>query len=533
MRTPVTPSPLSQKTREILARRLRVSHARFSVLFCGLLYWVFNVLNFEKLAKWFPQKEGYDLAALAAYLVAGQCLFLVFFVLLAHRWTIKPLAILLLLASAPAAYFISKYDVAIDSSMILNAIHTDLTEVGQLLSVQMVPYALLLIAVPVMLLLPLEITFRSAGRYLLASLKLVVAALAVAVLALYSNYNAILRAGNVSNKYIVYSLVPINVISGTLSAAGKLAKPYLRSRKVIEIAGRVTRQDDLVVVLAVGESSRRSSFSLYGYKRRETNPVLQAMGGLHLLDGVARRGSTLYALPEILARGDVRLPQVASRLGVPTACYVNYTLYDNCTEPGETKVSGCGHGGRCYDEDVVPLLERDLAAYRSGPRLVVLHLGGGSHGAIYRDRHPPEFSRFEPGCTDADVANRCSLDQLYNAYDNTILYVDFVLGEILSRLESSGVPYVFIYLSDHGESLMEEGRMFHGVPPGITLPPEQAEIPLIVKASVPIRIVERDEYRQQDVFDTVLDLLSIESPVADRSRSFVKRDASAPAANRH
>ncbi len=513
--------------------RFRISHARFSVLFCGLVYWVCNAINMDKLAQWFPQKGGYDFVALAAYLLAGQCLFLVFFMLLAHRWTIKPLAILLLAASASAAYFISKYDAAIDKSMILNAIHTDPTEVGQLLSVQMVPYAILLFAAPVMVLLPLEITFAGAGRYLLESLKLVVGALAVAILALYSNYNAIHRAGNVSNKYIVYSLVPVNVISGTLSAAGKLAKPYLGRKKVVEIAGRVTRQDDLVVVLTIGESSRRSSFSLYGYERRETNPVLQATGGLHLLDGVARRGSTLYALPEILARDDVKLPQVASRLGVPTACYVNYTLYDNCTEPGETKVSDCGHGGKCYDEDVVPLLERDLAAYRSGPRFIVLFLGGGSHGPIYRDRNPPEFSRFEPGCTDADVANRCSLEQLYNSYDNTILYVDFVLGELLSRLDKSGVPYVFIYLSDHGESLMEEGRMFHGVPPGIALPPEQAEIPLIVKASVPIRIVERDEYRQQDVFDTVLDLLSIESPVADRSRSFVKReDAPSPAANR-
>jgi lipid A ethanolaminephosphotransferase len=515
-------------------RKFEVSHAQFSVLFCGLLYLVCNALNFGRLAQWFPRNGGYDFVALAAYLLAGQCLFLVFFVLLAHRWTIKPLAILILLASVSAAYFISKYGVAIDSSMILNTIHTDPTEVGQLLSVGMVPWALLLIALPVVLLGRVEITFASAGRYLLGSAKLVVGGLAVAVLALYSNYNAILRAGNVSNKYIVYSLVPVNVISGTLSAAGKLAKPYLRRRKVVEIVGRVTRQDDLVVVLAIGESSRRSNFSLYGYERRETNPVLQAMAGLHLLDGVARRGSTLNALPEILARDDVTLPQVASRLGVPTVCHVNYTLYENCVEPGETRVSDCGHGGKCYDEDVLPLLERDLAAYRSGPSFVVLHLGGGSHGAIYRDRHPPEFLRFEPGCTDSDVANRCSLDELYNSYDNTILYVDFVLGEVLSRLEKSGLPYVFIYLSDHGESLMEEGRMFHGVPPGIPLPPEQAEIPLIVKASVPIRIVERDEYRQQDVFDTVLDLLSIESPVANRSRSFVKRlDTPAPAANRN
>ena len=504
-------------------RRFRVSHTRFAVLFCSLLYCACNALNIDKLAQWFPRKGGYDFPALTAYLLAGQCLFLVFFVLLAHRWTIKPLAVLLLAASATAAYFISKYDVAVDSSMILNAIHTDSTEVGQLLSVQMVPYALLLIAVPVLIIIPLEITFASAGRYLVESLKVVVGALAVALLALFSNYNAIHRAGNISNKYIVYSLVPVNVISGTLSAAGKLAKPYMGRKRAIEVVGRIEQRDDLVVVLAIGESSRRSSFSLYGYERRDTNPVLRATRGLHLLNGIARRGSTSNALPEILERDDVKLPQIVSRLGVPTACYANYTLGDNCAEPGETKVTDCGHSGKCYDEDVVPLLERDLAAYRSGQRFVVLHLGGGSHGPIYRDRHPPEFARFEPGCTDADVANQCSLEQLYNSYDNTILYVDFVLGEILTTLERSAVPYVFIYLSDHGESLMEEGRMFHGMPPGISLPPEQAEIPLIIRASVPIRIVERDEYRQQDVFDTVLDLFSIESAVSDRSRSFVKR----------
>lgn len=506
--------------------RFRSSHTRFSLLFCGLLYWVCNALNMNKLVQWFPRKDGYDFVALAAYLLAGQCLFLVFFMLLAHRWTVKALAIILLAASATATYFIAKYDVAVDSSMILNTLHTDPTEVGQLLSVQMVPYVLL-IAVPVLIILRLEIAFARGGRYLVESLMVILVALGIAVLALYSNFNAIHRAGNVSNKYIVYSLVPVNVISGTWSAASKLARPYLRPKRAVEIEGRVERYDDLVVVLAIGESSRRRNFSLYGYQRRETNPLLGATAGLHLLDGIARRGSTLYALPEILEKDGVKLPQIASRLGVTTACYVNYTLYDNCAEPGEVAVTDCGHGGKCFDEDVFPLLERDLATYRTGPRLVVLHLGGGSHGPLYRDRHPPEFARFEPSCGDADVANRCSLEQLYNSYDNTIAYADFVVAGALERLERSGLPYVFIYLSDHGESLMEEGRMFHGTPPGVRLPPEQAEIPLIVKASVPIRILEREEYRQQDVFDTVLDLLAIESPLADRSRSFVKREHTA------
>ena len=87
------------------------------------------------------------------------------------------------------------------------------------------------------------------------------------------------------------------------------------------------------------------------------------------------------------------------------------------------------------------------------------------------------------------------------------------------------VPYVFIYVSDHGESLMEDGRLFHGMPPGIALPPEQAQVPLIVKSSIPVSIVERAEYDQPDIFDTVLDLFSIQTPTFDRSGSFIKKQA--------
>lgn len=501
----------------------KISHARFAVVFPLLLFAVCNALNLDRLTRWFHVRDGFDLSAFAAYLVAGSCLFVAFFVLLAHRWTVKPAAILLVASSAAATYFIAKYDVAIDSSMILNSVHTDPVEVGQLLSAGMIPYAVFLIVLPLAMIVPVEITFARGATYLVSSAKLFSVAVLAAVVALYSDFNAIHRAGNVSNKYIVYSLVPVNVISGTLSAAGKLAKPYLRRRKAVEIAGRVTEPGDLLVVLVVGESSRRASFSLYGYERQETNPVLRTVDGLHLLNGRARRGSTLDALPEILERDGITLPQIVSRLGVPTACYVNYTLYENCVEPGETKVSDCGHGGKCYDEDVVPLFERDLATYRSGYRFVVLHLGGGSHGPTYVDRHPPEFVRFEPTCREADVANDCSLEELYNAYDNTILYADFVLGEVVSRLEASGAPYVLIYLSDHGESLLEEGRMFHGMPPGVALPPEQAEVPLIVKSSVPIRIDRRPEYRQQEVFDTVLDLFAIETTSIETAAGFIER----------
>jgi lipid A ethanolaminephosphotransferase len=504
--------------------RLRTSHTRFLVGFSLLLYAVCNAINFDSLSRWFRQGEGIDYPALSAYLIAGLCLFIAFSTLLAHRWTLKPFAILLTVLSAAVTYFIAKYGVAIDSSMVQNTVHTDATEVRQLLSAQMIPYVVFLIVVPIALILWVEIEFQPSGRYLLGSLQLFGVTFLIALACLYVEYNAILRAGNVSNKYIVYSLVPVNVISSSINAASKAVKPYLkRNEKEVQVDARVTAPGDLVVVLAVGESSRKKNFSVYGYTRKNTTPVLGQTPGLHLLDGVATRASTLYALPKILTKDDIKLTTVVSKAGIPTACYVNYTLYDNCASVGESNATNCGHGGKCYDEDVIPLLKSNVANYTSGYRFIVLHLGGGSHGPVYSDRHPPEFQQFKPLCEDADVAGKCTSEQIYNSYDNTILYVDHVLGQVIQTLEQSRVPYLLIYLSDHGESLLENGVMFHGMPPGMKLPDEQAQIPLIVKSSVPISIVKRAEYGQPAVFDTILELFSIESSRFDRAESFIKK----------
>jgi lipid A ethanolaminephosphotransferase len=499
-----------------------MSHSKFVVAFPALLYLVCNAFHAAKLASWFQGKDGLEALPFAAYLIAGLCLFVALFALLAHRWTIKPAAIALTVASAAATYFIVKYDVLVDSSMVLNTMHTDATEVGQLLSWSMLPYGVLLVVLPVLFILRCPITFAPGGRYLLSSAAVFGIALAGAFAALYANFNGIHRAANISNKAIVYTLVPINVISGGISALSKsLRAQFPMDSNDLEIPARSTATRDLVVVLAIGESSRRENFGVYGYRRRDTTPRLAAIEGLHLLAGSATRGSTIYALRQILQKNGVKLPALVARAGVQTSCFVNYTLYENCVGVGETEVADCGHGGRCFDEDVVLQLGRALAGYESGHRFVVMHLGGGSHGPLYAKRHPPEFLKFRPTCDDADVASRCSTEELYNSYDNTILYVDHVIAETIGTLERSRVPYVFIYLSDHGESLLEGGRLFHGMPPGVSLPKEQADIPLIVKSSVPIEIDERDVYRQPDVFDSVLELFAIDSPAFDRKGAFI------------
>lgn len=507
-----------------MRNQFQMSHIKFSLIFTTSLYVICNALNVEKTVKWFYLGDSVEYAGLIAFMTFGLCFFIAFFILFAHRWTIKPLAIIFILLSATVTYFISKYNVAIDSTMVMNVMNTDVKEVRGLLSVHMIPYIIFLIVFPVLIILNINITFQSAAKYLSKSLMLFVATIIIGIGLVYAKYTSIHRAVNISEKIVIHTLVPVNCIQSIASVIHQSIESYSRKhKKQIEATGHIASHGNLVVVLAVGESSRQKSFSLYGYNRKNTNPVLSKVKNLHILNGKARFGSSLFALHEILERDDIKLPAITSKLGIDTACYVNYPMGDNCDAVGEVEATHCGHEGACYDEDVISLLENNLKSYTSGYRFIILHFGGGSHGPDYRSRYPPEFQHFNPQCLDADVVNQCTLEQLYNSYDNSILYVDYVVGKTIQQLDHSGVPYVFIYLSDHGESLLEKGHVFHGMPPGIPLPPEQAQIPLLIKSSIPISIVRRAEYSQQDVFDSVLGLFTIESKIHHKEGDFIKR----------
>ena len=74
----------------------------------------------------------------------------------------------------------------------------------------------------------------------------------------------------------------------------------------------------------------------------------------------------------------------------------------------------------------------------------------------------------------------CSKEELINAYDNTIVNVDYVLNEVIELLKKHADQYstAMFYMSDHGESLGEKGVFLHGAP-YIIAPKEQTQIPMI------------------------------------------------------
>jgi lipid A ethanolaminephosphotransferase len=129
----------------------------------------------------------------------------------------------------------------------------------------------------------------------------------------------------------------------------------------------------------------------------------------------------------------------------------------------------------CYDETLLRGLEATIKKV-SGDQVVVLHQLG-NHGPAYYARYPQAFEKFKPVCASSDLG-RCTQQEILNAYDNAILYTDHVLSnaiDLLKMKESRNV--VFIYVSDHGESLGEGGFYLHGLPYSIA-PKEQTRPPM-------------------------------------------------------
>ena len=150
--------------------------------------------------------------------------------------------------------------------------------------------------------------------------------------------------------------------------------------------------------------------------------------------------------------------------------------------------------------------------------LIILHTST-SHGPKYADKYPEEFEVFKPVATNVEESEK-DLSLLVNAYDNTILYTDFLLNGLIDTLRSMDQWHsAMIFVSDHGESLGENKIFMHGLPMKLA-PKVQYEIPMLVWTSKDFRTYRSDlpaVLEQHYVFHSVLNLLSIQSPAYDES----------------
>ncbi len=286
--------------------------------------------------------------------------------------------------------------------------------------------------------------------------------------------------------------VPFSVAKSTVTfVQERFAQPQVRDLSRLPVRWN-KKPDALTIVLVIGESSRPDHWELNGYER-ETNPrLIKRKQVISLPHAISCTSLTRTAVPCLLTGFSVNDAQKSGLQLTPTQTSFIGVL---CAQGFDTQWIGVQGAGSFIDspflsimkeakqhmllsphmfapeqkdEAVLPLLDKFLGE-PGNYKLAVVHTYG-SHWP-YIERYPAQFGIFKPECardrsryldwTMVDTMKEC--DQaggLINSYDNTILYTDYVLDEIITRLQSRRA--LMIYVSDHGESLGENGRYMHG-----------------------------------------------------------------------
>ena len=435
----------------------------------------------------------------AAMFVLAVALHGVLLSLVANRWTVKPLLVVLTLATASASYYMGAYGVYLDPSMLRNVLRTDVKEARELLGAQWLLHMALYAGLPLLLLWRVRIVNRPwlrATGVRLATLLAGAAVLAVVVMAVFQPLASLMR----NRKEVRYLITPANYLWAIGSVAVGDARGAAQPRQPIGLDAApgpswAGRRKPLVVVVVVGETARAANWGLNGYAR-QTTPQLAQLPVLNFGQVKACGTNTEVSVPCMFApvgrrdydeariRAQESLLHVVARAGVAVQWRDNQSgCKGTCDGLPSDAVSaanapGLCSGDHCLDEGLVHDLDQRLTSAR-GTNLWVLHMLG-NHGPSYWRRYPPAFARFQPECRDDDL-RRCSAEQITNSYDNALLYTDHVLASALAKLQAHAreVDVALLYVSDHGESLGERNLFLHGVPYAIA-PDVQTRVPMVM-----------------------------------------------------
>ena len=449
---------------------------------------------------------------------------------------------LFILLSASAQYFMMNFGIIVDRSMITNILDTTPAESYALLSGQMVLVfsftALLAIALAWWIKIkPAASVWR--GTIMRAGTVTVSVLLILLVAGLfYKDYASLFR----NNKELVKSLNPSNSIVAMNSWYFHHEMDNLPLVKIGEDAKQKAVMKNgprkNLTILIVGETSRAANFSLGGYDR-ETNPLLAKDNVVYFPKTASCGTATAVSVPcmfsnmprtgydESLAHHQEGLLDIIQRAGIQVQWNDNdggcKGACDRVPHQDVTALNLPGQciNGECYDDVLFHDLEKTIDAMQ-GDGVIVLHTIG-SHGPTYYNRYPPEFRRFTPTCDTSEIQS-CSQEQLKNSYDNTILYVDHIVDKAIKLLQSKQDKFTtsLVYLSDHGESLGENGVYLHGLPYSIA-PETQKHVPMLLWLSDDYQKrygvnyaclqqkAKENDYSQDNLFSTMLGLTGVET----------------------
>ena len=419
-----------------------------------------------------------------------------------------------LFGNATMLYFVNTYEVLVTDEMMGNVFNTQYSEASGFFSFAYVLYLLGLFVLPSVYVFARKLEFPSVKRFLAHS------GITLAVV-------AAVAFGNMPNWPWIDRNAPelgslLSPWSWIVNAFRFKAAEKAKNRSEIPLPDATILNDSReVCILMIGESARRDHFSLFGYPR-ETNPYTPG-DGVAAIPALSSATYTTAGVKAILEPFDTNelyeiLPNYLNRTGVDVSWRTSNwgeppVHIEKYFKPHQLMEMYPEADGR-YDGLLLEGLREEILSCDKAKQLIILHTST-SHGPNYNIKYPAEFEVFTPVCNTVEMS-KASQEELFNAYDNSIIYTDWLIHSAISLVrELPAVHSSVIFISDHGESLGENNLYMHGVPMAMA-PKEQIEIPLLLWNSDPEAKVKSIEMAgQHHIFHTVLHLLSIDSPVLD------------------
>lgn len=493
---------LLKKRPEVSATRLVAVLSAYFMVFLNISFWrfVFTHVSVSGLA------DG--VFALSLPVLIFTVLYVAFCVLLLP-YVGKPLMVLLLIISAGVNYLTYQFGVFIDADMIRNTFETHPGEVKDLITLRSVSWLVVLGILPSLILCRVKIVFKPFFKELtgrLARVGLLLLCLLVLAPFVYKEYASFGR----NNRQVRRLVIPHNYIYATVRYFQIEAQHRRPFTKLDEAAAHVPYHDEkkTVFVLVLGETARAMNFSLNGYER-ETNPLLSKQDIVNFPQVTSAGTATAISVPAIfsfLSRSDfdptdAKYTENLLDLLQQTGYKVLWLENDNgckgvCqrvpNKEMDVKNKEFCDGLYCHDEMMLGELRKFFKDTQDDHLFVVLHTIG-SHGPTYFRRYPERFKKFTPTC-DTEEIQTCTREQIINTYDNTILYADYISASVIDILkEHPSWESGMMYVSDHGESLGENGVYLHGLPYAIA-PETQTHVPMLFLMSDVMKASDHIDY---------------------------------------
>lgn len=348
---------------------------------------------------------------------------------------------------------------------------------------------------------------------------------------------------SVSRYSIRRNIFPVNVIANMIEAINRTidTNRYHLTSSSYEYNSFATHTRDIkeVYVLFIGETSRADNWQIFGYNR-PTNPKLSQRNGLVSYPKALSESNTTHkSVPMLLSPltastfGDSvystkGIAAAFNEAGFNTAFFSNQRRNRSFIDffCAQSQVSDYIKDKKpdAHDIDLFYNMKHYIEKTPADKLFITLH-GYGSH-FNYRERYDERFRYFIPdNASEASFENR---NQLVNAYDNTILYTDYLLDLIMQYLDSLNIPAALIYTSDHGEDIFddERHRFLHSSP---TPTYSQIHVPLLIwmsdeySSTFPNMVENANGNRfknissSRSVFNTMISLAGITTSKYDRT----------------